>query len=409
MFRRVFTTVSGLALSVALLSIGSGEKALADSDNSVGATLRVGENETYTSIQEAVDDAEDFDCVLITPDVYYEEVDLGDRRIFIESEDIDDDLTVATTVIDGGNTRATCIRMEGGILQDSWIRGITLRNATEHGMLCGTEADPSNAFIRRCRFIDNGSLTSGAEGGGLAYNRGRVLECSFRGNEAEDRGGGFFATGGDVEQCIFVGNESADNGGGLARAGRVERCEFYDNVADRGGGMANSPDCLVTNCVFAKNTSDSHGGAVYRCRRGRFYNCTFVLNHAGGRGGALREVENTGARLRNNIFFFNDTDSGKNPDTSDCIRRHSSWFEKDKEPTNGNNNIGGNSPLLNYVPLGASESGEDGNYHLTQDSACRGSGQDLDGSGIDDENRKDYEGDTRPLGGDGWDIGADEY
>ncbi len=405
-------TVVSCALVGALVSLGSHTRVFADTDPSVGTTHVVDQdgNGDFTTIQAAVNAASNTDCILIRPGTYFEEVDLGSKRLFLESEDILDDFTVATTVIHGSDTRATCMKTGNGVTQDSWVRGITFTHATDHGLQCGTEASPANVFVRRCRFIDNGSLTNGTDGAGLAYTTGRVLECSFRGNETEERGAGYFGESNSVEQCIFVGNEAADNGGALSGASKVDRSEFYDNVAENGGAIANSPGILITNSIFSKNVANNHGGAMYFCKSGtRVYNCTFVLNDADNKGGAMREVKGTGTKIKSNIFFFN-TAGTSGDDTSDCSTRHYCFFETGNKPSNGNGNVQAASPLLVYLPLGGAESGEDGNYHIANsNSACIGNGRVLDGSNNDTPNDHDFDDDARPGSGGTWDIGADEF
>ena len=129
------------------------------------------------------------------------------------------------------------------------------------------------------------------------------------------------ANGVTLENLIFV-NGHADNGGAIfssdgASNGRIVNCSFINNTADDSGGAVKlmQHDWTFQDCTFINNSGNpnmnsaylgdeiSHGGgAIWSCNGlSTLINCTFINNNA-TYGGALRGAFN-GA----NSTFINNT------------------------------------------------------------------------------------------------------
>ena len=61
----------------------------------------------YSSIQSAIDDANDNDVVIVAEGTYYENIDFLGKAITVRSLDANDHNTVSTTIIDGSRPTRT--------------------------------------------------------------------------------------------------------------------------------------------------------------------------------------------------------------------------------------------------------------------------------------------------------------
>ena len=61
-----------------------------------------------SSIQDAIDDANDGDVIIVAPGTYYENIRLGERPLVLTSEDPYDPNIVAATIIDGNQPSDPC-------------------------------------------------------------------------------------------------------------------------------------------------------------------------------------------------------------------------------------------------------------------------------------------------------------
>jgi alkaline phosphatase len=123
------------------------------------------------------------------------------------------------------------------------------------------------ATIRHCVFENNVALT----GAGL-YVSGNVmlLNCIWRGNQAEDDGGGIAIISGTpvVENGLF-GHNQAQIGGAIAAAGGVMyffHCTFYSNLAAEAAGvyLYDLASPRFANCIFWDEGGDGGGISLMR-------------------------------------------------------------------------------------------------------------------------------------------------
>ncbi len=226
-----------------------------------------------TNIQDAINEAEAGDTVLVTNGIYQSGAfpELGSNRVYlVKSLTVQSVNGPAVTVIRGyqvpGTNAVRCVFMSAGVLS-----GFTLTNGA--------------------------TLSNGDYFGGGVY-------CS--------------STSCIVSNCIITGN-CADSGGGGANSGTLVNCILSGNTAgvfqSNGGGAAR--DALLINCLLTQNFSASVGGAAYECT---LLNCTVVSNSTAEDAGSLFDctVKNTIAYYNFNDYTNADLASG-NAYTNCCL------------------------------------------------------------------------------------------
>ncbi|MHC4696778.1 MAG: PKD domain-containing protein [Planctomycetota bacterium] len=187
----------------------------------------------YDCIQDAIDDAEDGDSILVAPGTYHETIDFLGKAITLKSTTGQYVTTVDATDI--GGSAVTCVSGEG---PGTVLRGFTITGG------------------------------SAVDGGGM-YNVGSsptVFGCIFSQNTATDTGGGMYNENASptLTNCTFSGN-SAGDGGGMSNISNssptLTDCTFTGNsFTTQGGGMANDASSpVVIHCAFDENS----GGASY--------------------------------------------------------------------------------------------------------------------------------------------------
>lgn len=202
----------------------------------------------YSTIQEAIDAANEGDTVIVSPGIYSEHIDMAGKAIMLMSTDPNDLQVVAQTIIDGGGSGSVIV-CDSRETSDTVIAGF---------------------------WIQNGYAGTGNAGGIYCQNSDPIIKnCVFSGNTAGNFGGGVFCWSGapTVLRCTFLGNFSANYGGGIGcyqSDTAVVNCVFSGNDATRGGAIAfyQCSNPTVMNCTLSGNTTKSggfggYGGAVY--------------------------------------------------------------------------------------------------------------------------------------------------
>ena len=293
-------------------------------------TIRVPYN--YNTIQRAIDNADEGDTVLVSPDTYYENLRITQDVVLIGSPD-----DPSQTVIDGYQVYVTVEFYGNGITHASLISGFTLQNGISSyggGLLIQASAEPriENLIIQDNASVDGEEELDGAGGGLYLRNCDRLSlkNCTITNNWAYRGGGGVYATNCDsvwIDNCDISHNEVGEeedidlyshSGGGVAIKGsehvsisnskisynsaigyagavyyldvysnHLERCQFYRNHAEVDAGAIffeypdeEVPDNLILHCSFVDNSADN-GGAVLMYGPHidfEFINCIFWNN-----------------------------------------------------------------------------------------------------------------------------------
>jgi len=231
----------------------------------------------FSTIQAAIDDADEGDVVEVQPGTYTgdgnRDIDVLSKGITVRSTDPNDPCVVTATIIDCNGSQAEPHRgfyFHGAEGPDSVLDGLTIVNGYEFcggGIYC-YYASPT---ISRCQIANN----SADYGGGIASRESDMIisNCAISGNSATGSGAPY---GGGGFWCGFYSSV------------RVESTMFADNTAEDGGGLCvYSGSAIIRSSTFQGNSAAFLGGAIYNYGGLHVYSCCFAGNTAGNEGGAI--------------------------------------------------------------------------------------------------------------------------
>jgi hypothetical protein len=219
------------------------------------ATLVVGPSGTYTSIQDAIDQASAGDLVQVQAGTYFE------RLLLKDGVDL---LANGQVVVDAENEGAVVAAVHVG--SSTSIEGFQFVNGSfEAGG--GLFAVSSSPLFRNCTFAD----CSAVFGGGAYLAQGslaRFENCVFEGNFAR-LGAGMYLDFSTVQVVgsLISSNTAAVDGAAIAANNASEaRFDFtciFGNRALSGAIIAcNYASPRFTNCTISANEDDSGGGTL---------------------------------------------------------------------------------------------------------------------------------------------------
>lgn len=206
----------------------------------------------YTTIQAAVDDANDGDDILAIQGRYFENVVIGGRSVRLRSANPTNWACVNKTIIDGNNTDAPVVTFSGTEDANCILAGLTItdaNNSAQGGAIAGNGTAAALSFCRITRNKAN-------QGGGIYDFDGTITNCKISGNTSETSGGGLSGCDGRIYSCLIADNHAEISGGGL-----------YDCDAD------------IINNTVAKNSAAVTAGGLQSCH-GKIANTIVWANTA---------------------------------------------------------------------------------------------------------------------------------
>ena len=263
---------------VLLCAVCEGRIIIVDDDGGVDFD-NLDTGELFSSIQAAIDDANDGDTIYVFPGIYTgagnRDIDFGGRAITVQSVAPSDPYIVAATVIDC-QAAGRGFYFHSGEGANSVVSGLTIANgyADYGGALYCNSSDPT---ITKCVIMASQAQQRG--GGVYLYaSEAGIINCTFNGNSANVEGGGLCCIGwcrATVTNSEFIGNSATFNGGALYNADggdlRATNCTFSGNRADSGGGgYCLSSWVELYNCTLSGNSAVSAGGGLYCQEYGPF-------------------------------------------------------------------------------------------------------------------------------------------
>ncbi len=195
----------------------------------------------FARIQGALENAADFDTILVAPGTYSENLNTVNRKVVLRSSAgrevtilqaentgwnviAVESTTDSLPLIDGFTIRGTMyapgVLQNGGILQNCDIN--TCRSHDGAGVRTGSQ----HAVVRNCLIHDN---TATIFGGGVYVNRGRVEGCRIYNNQAEYGQGISIAYGATVIGNLIYNHHGSTETAAAISAGSAP-VELYNNT-----------------------------------------------------------------------------------------------------------------------------------------------------------------------------------
>jgi hypothetical protein len=308
-------------------------------------------NSFYSSIQAAIDDANDGDVIVAETrasgnTVYRERLDFRGKAITLRSGNVLNPNDPATysdkTFIVGASGSGSVVTFASGEGRDSVLQGLTIGwGVAEYGG--GIRIENASPTIRDC-IISNNQAEYG--GGGIDCFGGApaITACTISDNEtihASGLGAGINCEDSTptLTDCIIRNNSSADIGGGVAcyrAAPTLFNCFVANNSAVNGYGQValdqSSP--TITNCTIVTDPGLSADGGIW-CFDGsdpiitncivwgngiNLYNCaaTYSCIENGSVGGGNIVVNPQLVEGPLGIYYLSQTEAGQVA-TSPCV------------------------------------------------------------------------------------------
>lgn len=283
-------------------SIAAAVTVLASMSSAIGATLRVPGD--HSTIQAAIDAANNGDTILVAPGTYVERITLDGKNIKLMAE-----TSACGTVIDGSepdifNQFMSVVTCEGEPAT-ALIQGFTITGGTGSLGAGISFADGSQITVRDCIIREN-NTQSFAGGVFIDDASPKLIDCEIIDNSSTNAAGGVGALGGGgiFRRCLIRGNTANQAAGmDISLLSTVALVETrFENNHTVGGGVCQQPgicgsigggllignaNTQVVNCAFVGNSGHSGGGVFVQSGRPLFVNCLFVENEANWGGGAF--------------------------------------------------------------------------------------------------------------------------
>jgi len=190
-----------------------------------------------STIQDAINNAQEGDTILISPGRYQENLVIDGKSINLEG----DNTTEAAAILNGGN-KGPCLILKNG--SNGKIQGLTIQNGNAHGNgdegggIACYQSDP--AIINN--IFKNNAADKGMGGGIFCHESSPTIENNkFYGNRAEKgEGAGIFTFRSTpvISHNEFVGNLAENGEGGgitlMESAGEISENSFVNNLSNQG-------------------------------------------------------------------------------------------------------------------------------------------------------------------------------
>ena len=207
---------------------------------------------------------------------------------------------------------------------------LTIKNGLTYNFGGGICIENGNAYVDNCIFINNTALND--TNGGAISNYGNeenrsylfVNNTLFLSNHADHDGGAVTTcyAYSEIYNSVFINNSACRDGGAIRVSvygfGKVQDCIFAHNHADEWAGAyySWSGDSDIDRCIFVNNTAGTNGGAVMVSGNINITNSLITNNTAAETGGSFYIQQPmydaiTKINVQNNIITNNSSPLGK--------------------------------------------------------------------------------------------------
>ncbi|MBA7630912.1 hypothetical protein ES703_38438 [subsurface metagenome] len=296
-------------------------------------SLRVPQD--FNTIQEAINNAESGDEIIVSPGFHQENVNFLDKNIRLRSLNPLDSNCVTQTIIDG-NDANSCIKILSGQDDSTAVAGFWIQNGHGQfggGILVSNSVGPVlmyNYITNNTAFKPEGS-TTGGYGGGIdcRYNSyAEVMNNTITGNFAEAAGGGVHVGPGSsclIQNNRIIGNRTiGEAGGGIYcfdnTTAWIINNEITDNIAETacGGGiwLWHSPEGVIEDNLIIGNVSiptmpggsDGRGGGIGMLRASTLIRNNLICGNKATQGGGIWMQYESSSKVVNNTIVGNIAD-----------------------------------------------------------------------------------------------------
>lgn len=176
----------------------------------------------FPTIQEAINVAQIHDTILVSPGIYFENINFLGKQILVASNFLfsNDAADINNTIIDGGNNGSV-------VIFDSWeesntrLLGFSIRNGNANGSYPdnfggGIRCHASSPALSNLKVYSNNAIYGG--GGIICFSSNAILKnIEVFGNSAGASGGGIELYYGDVtlDNILVYNNNAVQSGGGI--------------------------------------------------------------------------------------------------------------------------------------------------------------------------------------------------
>jgi len=345
----------------------------------------------YATIQQAIDDSNDGDVIIVDPGTYSENINFSGKNIVLTSADPNNPEIVAATVIDG-EKKGSVVSFVNGESSKAVLAGFTITGGY------GTQAEVlgENILWGGGVFCHNASPTIISN---VITGNNCPFEMTVDGSEQSavcyGAGVGCIDSGGIISRNTIKNNSAFAGAGIMTYNGdaKIANNLIYDNSAVYGGGVVLFGGQLINNTIAGNDASlseDGIAGNVYLINSSQFNPIRIsnnIISDAKSGGGIFIEDNTNDSVITFNNVWGNKPGNyfGRDPNTGESI------FDGPADRTGRVGNISEN-PLFGN------------NYHIDFASVCRDAG---------DPNytaypwQRDIDGEYAVMG-ERVDIGADE-
>ncbi len=215
----------------------------------------------YSTIQEAIDAAEDGDEIIVDVGVYKESIDFKGKDIVLRSTDPDDSSIVDQTIIDGGGG-GTVVSFRSGESEEAVLNGFTVTRGS--GIVISGGSTP---LIKNNVIEDN----EAEYGAGLAIfdSSPKIINNLILGNSGFLGGGIFVEESSPLIEGNDITRNQAEMGSGVViisnSAPELLNNTISDNTAERlGGGVVVAVDSTpaIKDNLITDNVAERNGGGI---------------------------------------------------------------------------------------------------------------------------------------------------
>ena len=356
----------------------------------------------YATIQQAIQDCNDGDVVVVEPGTYFETINFLGKNIVVTGTDPDDPDIVAATVIDGDGD-GSAVTFANGETSEAVLAGFTITGGygTVNSIFGEEIVWGAGIFVADASPTVKGNLIVNNHGPLEFTNEGMPITLSY--------GVGISC----IESAAIITNNIIKNNSGYAGGGIMTYSErnisptiinnlIYDNSALVGGAaVLLYTGRLVNNTIVGNDASvppfpagAGFAGNIYAASEPEFGQCVIVNNiicNAKSGGGMFSAGSGEDLIAFNNVWNNTGGNYGmQNPQTGEQIIDGA----VDRTGKDGN---------ISEDPLFVNPQGND--YHLQMDSPCISAG---DPNFVPEPGQTDIDGEDR-IYAVRVDMGADEY